>query len=103
MSPISKTQLDEILKIVEQIKFEDVFEAMKIFNTNGIASDEQMPYTRVVYENAEKELCQKLTTLGFSCEPKIAGKYIRNQGNRYAVYNPDIYNVIEALEWLENT
>ena len=101
MSSIPKTELNELLKVIEQTEHEEFREAKETFNKNGIVEDTQLPYGRIVFDSAGEGLCQKLVNVGFSCKPKIIGTYIRDYGNCYAVYNPNVYSLIEAVEWLE--
>ena len=101
MSSISKTELNKLLKVIEQTEHEEFCEARETFNKNGIVEDTQLPYTRVVFDSAGERLCQKLVNVGFSCKPKIIGIYIRDYGNCYAVYNPNVYSSTEAVEWLK--
>lgn len=93
--------IESIIAGVNDLTFSEAEEAINQLTAQGITKDSELPFLRIIYNHAEKELCQKLGELGCPFIPEIIGTYLYQEGNVYAIYNPDLFDYSSAIEWIK--
>lgn len=90
----------EILDFISGIADSEIVHIIEQLETYGIVSDYNLSISRVVFDQAGKELIEHLKTEGFSGDLFIIGRYIDYVGNVYAIYDTSRFEMNEAREWL---
>jgi len=90
----------EIKAAVNELSIETAKEAIEQLQRDGISDDSELPFSRPIYNYASVELCKKLQGFGLSFVPEIIGAHLKLEGNVYAIYNPEMFDYEEAIEWL---
>lgn len=84
-----------------ETKYEGLLEAKSLFNRYGIVSDEELLFSRTIFDSKSPEFFKMLRDAGFVGEMEIAGNFLPQCSNVYALFNPKIYTRRQALDWLD--
>lgn len=101
MTSSSEEQIKSLRTEINELSIETAKKAIDQLHRDGITADSELPFMRPTYNHASSELCKKLKSFGLSFVPKTIGTYLAWEGNVYAIYNPDMFNYEEAIEWLK--
>jgi hypothetical protein len=100
MTDLSDEHVVSLTSIIDTLTLEDVKEAIEQLQSDGITSDEELPFLRTTYNRMSDEVCEKLHSFGLLFMPKVIGTHIDWVGNVYAIFDPEQFTHSDAIEWL---
>lgn len=94
---ISKSEIVNLIRNSDPSEIQYIVEQLE---KNGILSDCNLSYTRIVFDQAGRELLEYITLHGFSGALSFTCIYIEYVGNVYAIYDANRFDLECARHWL---
>jgi hypothetical protein len=94
---ISKSEIVNLIRNSDPSEIKYIIEQLE---KNGILSDCNLSYTRIVFDQAGTELLEYIKLQGFSGALSFIGSYIKYVGNVYAIYDANRFDLEMARDWL---
>ncbi len=99
MTSSSKKDIESLKAATDELSSETAKEAIEQLRRDGITADSELPFLRPTYNHASLELCKKLQSFGLLFVPEVIGTHLEYEGNVYAIYNPEMFDYEDAVEW----
>ncbi|GLO61099.1 hypothetical protein MACH09_16070 [Vibrio sp. MACH09] len=94
-------QLKEANDIIELTDTDTLSHALEKFNSQGVISNELLPFLSVIFETAPEKLSNKLKQTGFKGNICIAKSRDAHEEVNYIVFDSERHNLETATLWLK--